>query len=437
MKIASMFSVPLHAISRGKNWGYGDACAPEDRYVIVDLRRMNRIREVNVELGYAVIEPGVSQGQMYEHIRDNNLPLLLDVTGAGPDASIVGNILQRGFGHTPYGDRFRHTCGFEVVLADGSLINTGLAKFDNAAASCVFQCGAGPLIDGLFTQSNYGLVISACIWLMPRPEVLEGFAIKVEKQEQLGELITALRRLKINGTLRSAVHIANDVRVLSSQPEHLRESGRRKEPLSIGSRQILRKQSGVGAWNMLGGIYTSRHEIRGVRKEVRAAFKAVAPVRFFRRQTLERMSNLLNRVPTIKWVRQRRELVQCLSTPFELLEGIPNPAHLYGAFWRSSAGAAVAGDLRNAGLIWISPILPITEQHTKQVVELAETILIGHGFDPLMTVTSINERALCCVISINFDKSDCQEATRAAQCSRQLRDSLQSNGYYVYRQSIC
>ena len=151
--IARHHNVPLHAISCGKNWGYGDACAPADGYVIVDLSRMNRIREVNVELGYAVVEPGVTQGQMYQYIQENNLPLLFDVTGAGPDASIVGNILQRGFGHTPYGDRFRHTCGLEVVLPDGNIVNTGFGQFENAKASRVFPWGVGPWLDGLFTQS--------------------------------------------------------------------------------------------------------------------------------------------------------------------------------------------------------------------------------------------------------------------------------------------
>ena len=165
-----------HTISRGKNWGYGSACAAEDDRLIIDLSRMNRILEVNVELGYAVIEPGVSQGQMYEYLQQHELPLLLDVTGAGPDASIIGNILQRGFGHTPYGDRFRHTCGMHVVLPDGNQLKTGFGRYENAVSSRVFPWGQGPWLDGLFTQSDYGIVTSACIWLMPQPEVIRGFA---------------------------------------------------------------------------------------------------------------------------------------------------------------------------------------------------------------------------------------------------------------------
>ncbi|HJP34531.1 MAG TPA: FAD-binding protein, partial [Gammaproteobacteria bacterium] len=48
----------LYPISRGKNWGYGDACPTTDGAAIVDLSRMNQIVEVNTDLAYCVVEPG-------------------------------------------------------------------------------------------------------------------------------------------------------------------------------------------------------------------------------------------------------------------------------------------------------------------------------------------------------------------------------------------
>ncbi len=60
VEIASDHGVPVYPISCGKNWGYGDACAPTDGAAIVDLGRMNRILEVNTELAYCVVEPGVT-----------------------------------------------------------------------------------------------------------------------------------------------------------------------------------------------------------------------------------------------------------------------------------------------------------------------------------------------------------------------------------------
>ena len=143
VRIANQYHIPLYPISRGKNWGYGDACAPTDGQVIVDLGRMNRICEVNTDLAYAVIEPGVTQGQMYQYLTERQIPLILDVTGAGPDASIMGNTLARGFGHTPYGNHFTHIAGMEVVLRDGRIVNTGYGALHNAQATRVFPSGLG------------------------------------------------------------------------------------------------------------------------------------------------------------------------------------------------------------------------------------------------------------------------------------------------------
>jgi 4-cresol dehydrogenase (hydroxylating) len=434
VKIARLYAIPLHAISRGKNWGYGDACAPQDGYVIVELTRMNRIREVNVELGYAVIEPGVSQGQMYEYIRESDFPLLLDVTGAGPDASIVGNILQRGFGHTPYGDRFRHTSGFEVVLPDGRLVRTGFGQYENARAAQVFPWGKGPWIDGLFTQSDYGIVTSACIWLMPKPEVIEGFALKIDGS-QLGELIDVLRTLRMNGTIRSTVHVANDLRVLSSRIRYPWERCKGRTPLPSDLRSELRREHGVGAWNLIGGLYGTEAEIRGARCTIRRALSPVARVHFFRRPTLERVRKFARWIPNIRAKSKLLGLVDSVSGAFELLEGSPSHEHLKGARWRNRTISDANSDLRNSGLIWHSPVVPMTSNAVRRLLSVVESTLEGFGFESLITLTTATDRSLCCVISINYCKSTNRENEKALACLQSLRKATEAIGYYSYRQS--
>ncbi|HQH69573.1 MAG TPA: FAD-dependent oxidoreductase, partial [Candidatus Hydrogenedentes bacterium] len=78
VRIAGRHGVVVYPISRGRNWGYGDACAPTPGAAIVDLSRMNTILEVNTELAYAVIQPGVSQGQLYAHLAGHKTGLWMD-----------------------------------------------------------------------------------------------------------------------------------------------------------------------------------------------------------------------------------------------------------------------------------------------------------------------------------------------------------------------
>ena len=162
--IARGQTIPLYPIGCGKNWGYGDACAVYEGQVIVDLARMNRIEEVNTSLGYAVIEPGVTQQQLSDYLREHNIPLWMDCTGSTPFSSLIGNVLERGFGHSPYGNRILTISCMEVVLGNGQIINTGFGHYPEAKAKNLYPYGVGPYLDGVFTQSNFGIVTKMTLW---------------------------------------------------------------------------------------------------------------------------------------------------------------------------------------------------------------------------------------------------------------------------------
>ena len=54
VRCAAQYALHVYPISGGKNWGYGDACAPKDGCLLLDLARMNRILEVNAELASTI-----------------------------------------------------------------------------------------------------------------------------------------------------------------------------------------------------------------------------------------------------------------------------------------------------------------------------------------------------------------------------------------------
>ncbi len=66
LRIANRCQVPVYPISSGKNWGYGSRVPASDGCTLLDLGRMNRIVDFNEELGYVTVEPGVTQGQLYD-----------------------------------------------------------------------------------------------------------------------------------------------------------------------------------------------------------------------------------------------------------------------------------------------------------------------------------------------------------------------------------
>jgi len=209
VSIANRQRVPLLPLSTGKNWGYGSRVPPADGCVLMDLGRMNRIVDYSESLAYVTVEPGVTQQQLIDFLRAKESKLWLDATGSTPASSIIGNTMERGFGHTPYGDHFANTCALEVVLPTGECIETGFARYDGAVAAPIYRWGTGPVLDGLFSQSGLGIVTRMTVWLMPAPEYFQAFFFKCTRDEDLAPLIDALRPLRINNTIRSSVHVGN------------------------------------------------------------------------------------------------------------------------------------------------------------------------------------------------------------------------------------
>jgi CRP-like cAMP-binding protein len=66
--IANAGRISLYPLSTGKNWGLGSKLPVIDGCVLVDLSRMNRIVEVSEPFAYAILEPGVTQAQLAEHL---------------------------------------------------------------------------------------------------------------------------------------------------------------------------------------------------------------------------------------------------------------------------------------------------------------------------------------------------------------------------------
>lgn len=429
MKLLHKHEIPWHAISRGKNWGYGAACAAHDGFMIIDLCRMNRIVEINEDLAYAVIEPGVSQGELANELLERNSRLMLDVTGAGPDASIVGNILQRGFGHTPYGDRAANSCNYQAVLPNGDSISSGFGHITSSNVGNVYPYGQGANVQGMLAQSDSVVVTRMTIWLMPRPDVIEGFAFKTNDDSVFEKVVDQIGKLRQAGTIDSVVHLANDLRAISSQPwmsEYALQAG----PFSNDQRQVFRNRGGVSRWNGLGGIYGSAAVVAGKKKDIRKALGRVCGVRFFGQRLVNAIGVIANRIPNLATVNRLKSLSRTVSDVFDLLNGIPTPNHLEGAFFRNRPDS---GKVIDAGLIWIAPVIPCTGQDALRLISKIEPIANQFGFDLPITISPVVPRAAVCIGNISYDKSDSQATRSAAECYQAIQDEILRLGYPPYR----
>ncbi|MEO8586066.1 MAG: FAD-binding oxidoreductase [Acidobacteriota bacterium] len=441
VRIAARHGASVHPVSAGRNWGYSDACAPVEGAILVDLSGMNRILEVNAELGYAVVEAGVTQGQLARHLRETGLPLRLDAVGSGPDASLVGNFLERGFGHGTYGERCGCACDLEIVLADGTVFRTGFGGYADARAASVHRWGIGPWLDGLFMQSNLGIVTRATIWLAPEPGAAAYFVVSVEDEADGGLLLETLRDLKLQGTARSTMHVFNDMRLLGTATRRP-EDVPRTVPLDVADparTAAMKREFGVRAWAASGLLVaTTAAEVRAQRRAVKNALRRLPSLKLvftIDDRWYKRIARLRAKVPRALGGLPPLRMWDQLAMGVDLLRGEMRYDTLKSALWRArGTGGPTFDPLEaGAGTVWVSPVLPSTREDLDRIGAIARPILASYGFEYGVTFSLVSDRASAAVISICFDRTDPEETTRAAAAHDALLEAFLENGYVPYR----
>jgi (+)-pinoresinol hydroxylase len=197
VRIANKYRIPLYPISTGRNLTYGGSAPTLSGSVVVDLKRMNRILEVNEDRHFAVVEPGVSYFDLYNYIKERGLKVMLDVPDPGW-GSPIGNSLDHGVGYTmaPFRDHFGSHCGMEVVTAEGDVIRTGNGAVPGSESWQDYRYGVGPSVDWLFAQSNFGIVTKMGLWLMPLPETFFTGTVTVPRYRDFDALVKEVSYLE-------------------------------------------------------------------------------------------------------------------------------------------------------------------------------------------------------------------------------------------------
>ncbi len=95
--------------------------------IILDMKRMNKIVEVNPKSRYAVVEGGASQGMLQAYLKKHHPGLKHSLPDAPPIATLAGNICIHGSGHLSLlgGSHSDMLTGMEVVLPTGEVVRTG------------------------------------------------------------------------------------------------------------------------------------------------------------------------------------------------------------------------------------------------------------------------------------------------------------------------
>jgi 4-cresol dehydrogenase (hydroxylating) flavoprotein subunit len=407
VRIAGEFRIPLWTISRGKNLGYGGAAPRVRGSVVVDLGRMNKVIEVNDELCYAIVEPGVTFFDLYSYIRERELKVWPSCPALGW-GSVIGNTLERGWGYTPTGEHANSECGMEVVLADGDVIRTGMGAVDGSPAWPVFRGGYGPAADGLFMQSNFGIVTKMGIWLYPQPEAFLSARVDVEADADLPRLVDILARLQRAEVLQNHPLIGNVVRHAASVAHRSHwYAGDGAMPDVVV--EDIRRQLGIGAWHARFALYGTEAMVAARFQAVRDAFADLRGARLTER--------------TYSAADEAGLLAEDVAPSDRGGQtGYPSLVALESVKFRGDNGAHIG----------FSPVLPASGAEVLAFYRVAKEISAKHGFD-FYPGFHCYPRHLVHINMIIFDADDAGQRSAAAALFRDLVVAARERGYSEYR----
>lgn len=446
LRAAGAHGLSVWPFSGGRNWGYSTTLACANGAVVMLLQRMNRILEVNEELAYAVIEPGVSYEQLNAHLKQHGHRLWVDCIDGTSQGTVIGNALDRGVGETPYGDHFGNLCGMEVVLPDGQIVPVG-GDDRGLKTWHLHKWGVGPYLEGMFTQSNFGVVTKAGIWLMPEPEAYNSWVFELAGPEHLPAVIDAFRELALQGIVTTKLHMINDMVSFTVVTQRIEQHRLGGSYLSADELAALRKQYGISPLTCAGGIYGTRAQVRLQRRLLKRALGRHGRLLFISDGLVAVLERVLAAAWQRPWLKQVVERVagaslQVLdSSPHvhRILQGIPTDYFVKHAYYRSRRRrpeTAIDPARDGCGLIWFAPILPFTSQHMLPFLDQARLRFEEAGLDFWVAAMLMNPRSVTCLMNILYDKDDPDESRRAAELYAQLVSDMRAAGYQQYRASL-
>lgn len=160
VQLCNELDVPF--IPRGAGTSLAGGCLPIGGGVMITLTRMKRILEVNTRDRYAVVEPGVVNLWLTNHLKPLGYHYAPDPSSQGA-CTIGGNVATNSGGpHTlKYGVTVNHILGLELVLPDGQVVQTGGPTEDNPGYDLT-----GTIVG---SEGTFGIVTKAWVRITRNP----------------------------------------------------------------------------------------------------------------------------------------------------------------------------------------------------------------------------------------------------------------------------
>ncbi|WP_239373746.1 FAD-binding oxidoreductase [Snodgrassella gandavensis] len=413
--LANKINLKLYPISTGNNWGYGSCHPPQAGCILVVLEKLNKI-SLDENLSLLTIGPGVTQSDLYNYFKEHDFEYMVPTTGAGPNCSIVGNALERGYGITPIADHFAAVMGIEAILPNGEIYQSPLIANNMAP---ILKWGIGAYLDGIFSQSNMGIVTSMTLMVEKKPASVQMFVTYVS-YGKLSKAISAIRTVlsQSKGNI-GGINVMNANRISIMSDDYFLNT---------------QKYSRESNWLIIGTIYGEKKHVKATRSLIKKAFHPITKKTFFITSQTAKFIQKLSYIIPCYFGKLKKSMLE-LPEIFGLFEGIPSHISLRLAYYKNRTKENVT-DLEPArdqcGLLWYSPLIPMKSDEFEKYINFVYTVCSKYSIEPAITLTSLSSNAFDSTLPLIFTPHSPEEKV-AYDCYHELLTTGRTLGFTPYR----
>lgn len=440
VELAGQFGVKIYPISKGHNWGYSSSSPTSPSSFIVSLERMKGIRQLDEESGTVLVESGVDQGDLHKYLQTNQSDLITPTTGAGPSGSILGNALERGFGLSPITDHAASILSMKVVLANGKTVTSKLSDLGGHRSDLASSWKVGPYIDGLFSQSNLGIVTEARIRLTHRPAKVRFILIEGHGTSALHELTETLHHLRCHlPLLFGGINISNRNRVLSTFKYTPPDSR-----WELFAQSLVDRVVGIDPANWTAILALAAPNQAGINwghNFLKLVVKKKSSLRVRILPTTVILKAFMRWIPTWPFLGKIRRQAEDLLFLQNLYLGTPGTRALelvypegHQSLYQDTPELNPAKD--GIGVLWYAPIVPSKPEDVTKVAGLIQGVCQRRSYPFHLSFFNFNQLLTEATFPILFNPLEPKEVSAAYQLWDELFETCRKEGYIPYRYGI-
>ena len=450
LTLANQLKFNIYPVSTNKNWGYGSFTPQVGRLnYILDLSSLCNITPTNKELGLITLQPGVTQQQLFEYLRDNNWQNMVPVTGAGPHCSIVSNALERGYGITPHNDHFYACTAVKAFIPHPELCTTryesaisGIDKSSEDFIDKSYKWGLGPYIDGLFTQSNLAVVTEMTIRLAPIPAHFCSFYVQVFDENKFESSVSFISKILKDYTgIVASINLMDIRRLISITADNPNPI---ENAILMTDEQIasIAKQKKLPQWMIVGSIYGEHDVVVATKKALKKRASSLGKVFFSDSALIKYAGKIINLLPyKNNFLKSVHSQLNSLREGTDIMIGIPNQVALPLPYWRNPSttpdkSRVLSPAEDRCGLLWYAPLLKMTPDVLAEFVIFVRETTSKYNIEPLITFTNLKHDCVDSTVPLVFNLHNPQEVVNAQNCLNELIEQGAKRGFVPYRLDI-